>query len=70
MILDNKKATRHEFRVVHPLDDVREVKLDPMGLGPMRLTRSVRFSLLVLRGYLAIMALLVVYHFLDLGGVV
>jgi hypothetical protein len=71
MILDDKKAVNEEgFRVVHPLDDVREEKLDPKGLGPMRLTRSVRFSLLMLRGYLVAMALLVAYHVLELGGVV
>jgi hypothetical protein len=29
-----------EFHVVHPLDDVRERKIDMTGLGPMRMTRS------------------------------
>ncbi len=57
------------FFVVHPLDDAPEQKLDTSRLDPMRLTRSVRFSLLTLRGYLILMAMLVTYHALDLAGV-
>jgi hypothetical protein len=57
-----------EFYVVHPLDDVRERKIDMAGLGPMRMTRTVRVSLLALRGYLMLMLLLVVYHVLELAG--
>lgn len=60
---------KREFQVVHPLDDVRERKIDISGLGPMRMTRTVRVSLLTLRAYLLLMLVLVVYHVLELAGV-
>jgi hypothetical protein len=53
--------------VVHPLDDVIETKVDTEALGPMPMTRSVRFSLLSLRAYLILMVLLVVYHVVMLA---
>lgn len=52
--------------VVHPLDDLPEKKRDVSSLGPMAMTKSVRASLLVLRGYLILMACLVVYRFVTL----
>jgi len=58
------------FHIVHPLDDVAELKRDPAGLGRMNMTRSVRWSLVALRSYLALMMLLVGYQFLNLAGVV
>ena len=58
----------NHFVVVHPLDDVREEKVDTENLGPMAMTASVRVSLLSLRAYLVLMMLLVFYHVLDLGG--
>lgn len=61
---------REEFTVIHPLDDVRERKVDLSRLGPMRLTRTVRVALLALRGYLILMLMLVVYHVLGAAGVV
>ena len=57
-----------EFRVIHPLDDVQEQKLETKGLGPMRITPAMRVSLVALRGYLILMMLLVLYHALDLAG--
>jgi hypothetical protein len=45
-----------------------EEKRDPSGLGPMPMTLSVRLSLLALRAYLILMTLLVVYHVVDLAG--
>ncbi|MGD0364275.1 MAG: hypothetical protein ABSC93_25640 [Bryobacteraceae bacterium] len=56
-----------QFLVVHPLDDVIETKVDTEALGPMPMTRSVRFSLLSLRAYLILMVLLVVYHVVMLA---
>jgi len=56
------------FVVVHPLDDVLEEKVDTTTLGLMPMTTSVRFSLMVLRGYLIVMMLLVLYHVMDLAG--
>jgi hypothetical protein len=42
-------------RVIHPLDDAPEVKVNVGHLGPMLLTRSVRWSLIALRAYLVLM---------------
>jgi hypothetical protein len=58
----------NHFVVIHPLDDVREEKVDTENLGPMAMTASVRISLLSLRAYLVLMMLLVFYHVLDLAG--
>ena len=58
----------NHFVVIHPLDDVREEKVDTENLGPMTMTASVRISLLSLRAYLVLMMILVLYHVLDLAG--
>jgi hypothetical protein len=57
----------NRFVVVHPLDDVRETKVDTEGLGAMPMTRTVRLSLLSLRAYLILMVMLVVYHVMMLA---
>jgi len=57
------------FLVIHPLDDLPEQKVDTAHLGPMPMTRNVRFSLMALRAYLVLMMLLVLYHVVDLAGV-
>lgn len=62
---DSQKSPR---LVVHPLDDAEEQKIYTSKLGPMPLTLSVRISLLVLRAYLILMMILILYHFLDLAG--
>jgi hypothetical protein len=59
----------NEFRVVHPLDDIREQKRSSEGLGKIRMTLPVRISLGVLRAYLIAMTLMLGYHVLDLAGV-
>ena len=64
----NNLEDARTFLVVHPLDDAPEQKLDTECLGPMRMTRSVRYSLFALRGYLVLMILLVVFHVLTLAG--
>ena len=56
------------FLVIHPLDDAPEVKVNTTSLGPMRMTASVKISLMTLRGYLLMMMLLLLYHVLDVGG--
>ncbi len=66
--MDELEAPK-QYLVVHPLDDLPEQKVDTAGLGPMLMTRSVRFSLLALRTYLVLMMLLVLYHVADLAGV-
>jgi hypothetical protein len=68
MDLETRMETRKDhFVVVHPLDDVRETKVDTEALGPMPMTRTVRLSLLSLRAYLILMVLLVVYHVVMLA---
>lgn len=57
------------FVVVHPLDDAPETKLDASSLGRMPMTASVKASLMALRGYLLLMMVLVLYHVLDMAGV-
>jgi hypothetical protein len=58
----------NRFLVVHPLDDVAEQKCSSEGLGRIKMTRAVRVSLGVLRGYLIGMTLMLGYHVLDLAG--
>jgi hypothetical protein len=58
------------FRVIHPLDDVAEQKCSAEGLGHIEMTPTVRISLRVLRGYPILMTVMLVYHVLDLAGVV
>jgi hypothetical protein len=58
------------FRVIHPLEDIPEQKCESEGLGPIAMTTSVRISLKVLRGYLILMTAMLLYHVLDLAGIV
>ena len=58
----------NQFLVVHPLDDLPEQKVDIQALGPMPMTRTVRYSLISLRAYLVLMLLLVAYHVAGLAG--
>jgi hypothetical protein len=53
------------LRVIHPLDDVLEQKLYHADLGTMKMTAAVRFSLVLLRCYLAAMVLLVFWRVLS-----
>jgi hypothetical protein len=64
------KANQNVFRVIHPLDDVPEIKCDPDNLGPMHMSTSVRTSLFMLRIYLVVMIALVGYRALELAGAV
>lgn len=57
------------MRVIHPLDDVAEEKCSAEGLGPIEMTKAVRISLQCLRAYLALMTLMLVYHVLEVSGV-
>jgi hypothetical protein len=55
--------------VVHPLFDKPEEKLNPENLGPMHMTKSVKYSLISLRVYLILMVGLASYRVLFLAGV-
>jgi hypothetical protein len=61
-------VSEDQFVIVHPLDDVREEKVDTASLGRMSMTTSAKISLMALRGYLVLMMLLVLYHVVDLSG--
>ena len=58
----------HRWVVIHPLDDAPETKVDTAALGPMKLTLSVRLSLMSLRAYLILMLLLVFYRVFCQAG--
>jgi hypothetical protein len=66
--IQNSYAPEH-FRVVHPLNDVPEQKCSTEGLGHIAMTPAVRISLTLLRGYLVAMSAMLLYHVLDLAGV-
>ena len=55
------------FYVIHPLDDLPEEKVKSDHLPPLKMTPSVRWSLFILRAYLIVMMLLLVYHVVDLA---
>ena len=59
----------NRYYVVHPLDDVAEQKIDTANLGPMVMTRAVRWSLLTLRVYLILISVLVLVRVLRLAGI-
>jgi len=69
-IKKDRKLENPCFYVVHPLDDAPEAKFSGEGLGPIHMSRTVKLSLMALRGYLLVMALLVLYHVLNLARVV
>jgi hypothetical protein len=58
----------NQDRVVHPLFDKPEDKRDPDRVGPMEMTRTVRYSLIALRLYLIAMIVLAVYRTMVLAG--
>jgi hypothetical protein len=58
------------FLVVHPLDDVEEEKCQTDNLGYTPMTPMVKWSLIALRTYLIVMALMVLYRCLQLAGII
>ena len=67
-ILKERHNEATSFYIVHPLDDHPEVKRSADHLGPMQMARSVKWSLMALRGYLMLMGVLVAYNALKLAG--
>jgi hypothetical protein len=57
------------FTVIHPLHDAPEQKCSSEDLDHIGMSRTVRISLGVLRGYLVAMTLMLGYHVLNLAGV-
>jgi hypothetical protein len=62
-------ATQPIYEVIHPLFDKPETKCSTEGLGRIKMSKSVRLSLMALRGYLILTFVLLGYHMLDLAGV-
>ena len=60
-------SRKQGFQVIHPLADLEEEKRSPEGLGPMKMSKSVKLSLMALRAYLVLIGLLVAYHVLTLA---
>jgi hypothetical protein len=58
------------FYVVHPLFDEPEEKIDTESLGPMKMTGTVKYSLLALQIYLIVMLVLLVYRVLVMAGAI
>jgi hypothetical protein len=67
---ETRRMTKPEYVVIHPLDDAPEKKVDVSQLGRMPMTRAVRLSLIVLRGYLVLMSVLVLYQVGSMAGVI
>ncbi len=65
----NTVIRKPRYLVVHPLDDIAERKIDTRNLGPMPMTRTVRWSLFTLRLYLILMIGLVLFRVARLAGV-
>ena len=68
MIALKNRTPIENFVVIHPLFDEPEQKCDPAELGRIKMSRTVRSCLLVLRVYLIVMGLMLAYHMLDLAG--
>jgi hypothetical protein len=67
---DRMQEKRPAFVVVHPLDDVREEKVETEHLGPMQMTWTVKVCLFALRGYLLLMFGLLAFRVLQLAGAI
>ena len=52
------ESQENKYLVVHPLDDIPEEKIDVTKLGPIKMTKSVYWSLLLLKVYIIGMVLL------------
>lgn len=57
--MNSNSMNKDWFKVIHPLDDVAEEKVDLSKLGAMPMTPTAKRSLIALRGYLVLMTVLV-----------
>ncbi len=69
-IAEVDQQERRGYTIIHPLDDQPEQKVETKHLGPMRMTRTVRICLYVLRGYLLLMFGLLGFRVLQLAGAI
>ena len=58
----------YAFRVIHPLYDEPEEKCSTEGLPPIKLPKIGRISLTILRIYLILMFLLLLYRGITMAG--
>ena len=68
-LLESTNFNANKYMVVHPLFDAPEEKVDIDNALPLKINNSVKWSLIVLRGYLVIMIGLAFYRTLVLAGV-
>jgi hypothetical protein len=68
-LINEDMDEENEFLIVHPLYDKEEEKCNPDNLAPMQMTKSRKYSLLILRVYLIMMICLAVYRVLYFAGV-
>ena len=61
--IDEKK-----LYVIHPMYDAPEKKMDVENIGKIKMTKTVKYSLMALRCYLIIMLGLAVYRTLVMAG--
>jgi uncharacterized membrane protein (DUF485 family) len=69
-LFKKEHSDEQSYVVIHPLDDQPEQKKDLSNFEPMKMTFTVRLSLIILRVYLISMILLLAYHFLNLTGII
>lgn len=68
--LDTKKLDIDSYLVVHPLFDIPEEKIDTDNAKPLKMSKTVKWSLISLRIYLIIMIGLSFYRVLVLAGII
>jgi len=67
--LESKKVDIDSYLVVHPLFDIPEEKVDIENAKPLKMSKTVKWSLISLRIYLVIMIGLSFYRVLVLAGI-
>ena len=67
--IPNQRAARG-YTVVHPLNDVPEVKCNADHLGPIKLTPGCRIALVAVRFYLVAIMLMGAYRVVTLMGAI
>lgn len=65
VLFDERKE---RVKVIHPLDDVPESKVDISKLGRMSMTNLTKWSLITLRSYIILMILLVILKVVLMAG--
>jgi hypothetical protein len=56
------------YTVIHPLDDAPEQKRSLEAIGPIKMSRSVRLSLMALRAYLVLMTAMTAVRVVEIAS--